>query len=78
MQSSEEVIRAEALFVSRLQASQQPAPEEIRDAISETLRQLGEGGCAAAVAEEFGEHPEVAVIRMNWALSMVHGVLVAA
>jgi hypothetical protein len=69
-----DVIQAEALFVSCLQASQRPAPQEIREAISTMLRRWGIGGCAAAVAEEFGEHPDVAVARMNWALSTVHEV----
>jgi hypothetical protein len=31
-------------------------------------------GCAAAVAAEFGHHPDCAVARMNWALSTVRTV----
>lgn len=62
-----DVIRAEALFVSYLQPSQRPTPHQVQDAIATTLRRLGTGGCAAAVAEEFGAHPDTAATRMTWA-----------
>jgi hypothetical protein len=35
------------------------------------LRRLGIRGCAAEVAGDFGDHPDVAVTRMTWALAMV-------
>ena len=35
---------------------------------------LGDVGCAAKVAQEFGEHPETAVTRMRWARAEVAGV----
>jgi hypothetical protein len=61
--------RAEALFVSSLQPSEQPSAAEIRSAIAVSLRQYGGGlGCAARCAAEFGEHPEEALTRMRWAL----------
>ena len=33
----------------------------------------GGPGCAARVAQAFGEHPETAVTRMRWARAMVAG-----
>jgi hypothetical protein len=64
-------IRTEALFVSDLQRSQQPTDEVIREAVSETVDRLGESGCAALVAQEFGEHPDCALGRMQWARTAV-------
>ena len=60
-------VRTEALFVSDLQRSQQPTPELIRAAVTATVDRLGESGCAALVAQEFGEHPDCAPGRMQWA-----------
>ena len=62
-------VRTEALFVSHLQRSQQPTPELIRAAVTATVDRLGEHGCAALVAQEFGEHPDCALGRMRWARS---------
>jgi hypothetical protein len=69
-----EAVRAEALFVSTLQCSEGPAADAVRDAVRDSLRALGRLECAARVALEFGEHPETAVGRMNWALQMVRSV----
>jgi len=71
MATTFEAVRAEALFASTLQSSQQPATGEIRTAVAATLRQIGIQGCAARVAGEFGDHPETAVRRMSWALAQV-------
>jgi hypothetical protein len=60
-------VRSEALFVSNLQRSQHPTAELIRAAVSATVNRLGEIGCAELVAQEFGEHPDCAIGRMNWA-----------
>ncbi|MEV4639627.1 hypothetical protein AB0J80_19950 [Actinoplanes sp. NPDC049548] len=60
-------VRIEALFVSDLQSSQHPTPEVIRAVVTETVDRLGEQGCAALVAQEFGEHPDCALGRMRWA-----------
>jgi len=60
-------LAAEALFVSNLQRSQHPTAELIRAAVSATVNRLGEIGCAELVAQEFGEHPDCAIGRMNWA-----------
>jgi hypothetical protein len=74
MATTFEVVRADALFASDLQRSQQPGADAVRHAVATTLRRLGTGGCAAAVATEFGDHPESAVARMTWALTTVHAV----
>jgi hypothetical protein len=57
----------EALFASNLQRSQRPSAELIRDAVTAMVARLGERGCAALVAQEFGEHPDCAIGRMRWA-----------
>ncbi len=66
-----EDLRSEALFVSDVQGSQHPSPEHIRDAVDHAVQVHGETGCAALVAQEFGEHPDVAVDRMRWARGAV-------
>lgn len=66
-----QVLRAEALFASTLQCSESPSPDQVRRAVTTTLRRLGVGGCAAHLAGEFGEHPDIAAPRMTWALAMI-------
>jgi hypothetical protein len=66
-----EAVRAEALFVSPVQASEAPAADQVRRAVATTLRLLGVRGCAAHVAGEYGEHPDTAAARMGWALATV-------
>ena len=66
-----EAVRAEALFVSALQPSGSPSPDQIRRAVAATLQRLGVRGCAARVAGEFGDHPDTAVARMSWALATI-------
>lgn len=66
--------RARALFVSHLQPHEHATPEQIRDAISANIRTHGVRGCAALVAQEYGEHPETAVARMRWAQELVASV----
>jgi hypothetical protein len=72
MPSTMEAVRAEALFVSALQSSGSPTPDQVRHAVATTLRRLGVRGCAAQMAGEFGEHPDTAVARMSWALATIH------
>jgi len=63
--------RAQALFLSYLQPSEHPAPAQVAAAIHASLRcHGGVAGCAAALAAEYGEHPETAAARMRWALSL--------
>jgi hypothetical protein len=66
-----EAVRAEALFASTVQASEAPAGDRVRDAVTATLTRHGEVGCAVQVAGEFGEHPETAAARMGWCLRTV-------
>ena len=66
MISTVEDLAAEALFVSNLQPSDRPSPERLEDTVTAMILRHGSDGCAAAVAEEFGDHPETAVRRMCW------------
>lgn len=58
--------RCEALFVSRLQPSDHPSSATVKLTISMMVSQFGTRGCACLVAQEFGDHPDVAVARMSW------------
>jgi hypothetical protein len=66
-----EAVRAEALFASTLQSSDSPSPDQVRYAITTTMHRLGVRGCTAHLAGEFGDHPETAASRMNWALATI-------
>jgi hypothetical protein len=70
--------RADALFASALQRSDEPSAEQVRQAIVAAVRALGTRGCAAQVAQAYGEHPETAVGRMRWARTAVTAVFGAA
>ena len=59
-------LAAEALFVSCLQPSEHPDRDTVEDAITTMILRYGSDGCAASVALEFGDHPDVAVRRMEW------------
>ena len=59
-------LAAEALFVSYLQPSECPSRRSVEEAVTAMLLRHGSEGCAAGVAEEFGDHPETAVRRMSW------------
>jgi len=64
-------VRADALFASVLQRSDQPSAGQIRQAVAVAIGELGDLGCAALVAQSYGEHPETAVTRMCWARAAV-------
>jgi hypothetical protein len=66
MISTVQDLKAEALFVSDLQPSDCPSRKLVENAVTRMILRHGSDGCAAAVAEEFGDHPEVAVRRMSW------------
>jgi hypothetical protein len=66
MISTVQELAAEALFVSDLQPSECPSQKKLEDTVTAMLLRHGSDGCAAAVAEEFGDHPEAAVRRMSW------------
>ncbi len=62
--------RTDALFVSPLQRSDQPSARQVKEAVAAAIREFGRRGCAERVAQEFGDHPEIAVTRMRWARRM--------
>jgi hypothetical protein len=63
--------RADALFASALQRSDQPSAAQVHQAIASAVAAFGIRGCAARVAQAYGEHPETAVLRMRWARTVV-------
>jgi hypothetical protein len=63
--------QAEALFVSDLQPSQRPTSAQIRTAVLRSLRRHRAVGCAALVAQEYGDHPGQTIERMRWATAAV-------
>jgi hypothetical protein len=65
--------RAEALFASALQRSDEPSAAQVRQAIASAIGAFGTRGCAARVAQAYGEHPETAMARMRWACAAVTG-----
>ena len=64
-------IRSEALFASTLQPSDEPSGAQVRGEILRTVRHLGACGCAARMAQEFGDAPSCAAARMRWARRLV-------
>jgi hypothetical protein len=66
--------RADALFASALQRSDEPSARQVEQAVAAAIGTFGELGCLARVAQAYGEHPEIAVTRMRWARSVVAGV----
>jgi len=70
-------LAAEALFVSDLQPSECPDRKRLEDAVTAMVLRYGTDGCAAGVAEEFGDHPDEAVRRMCWVREELRGVAVA-
>jgi hypothetical protein len=67
MISTVQDLAAEALFASDLQPSECPNRKKVEDTVTAMILRHGSDGCAAAVASEFGDHPESAVRRMCWA-----------
>lgn len=65
--------RADALFASALQRSDEPNAAQVHQAIAAAVAAFGVQGCAARVAQAYGEHPETAVLRMRWARAAVTG-----
>jgi len=75
---SASAVRANALFASALQRSDEPSAGQVRRAIATAIAARGGLGCAALVAQAYGEHPEDAVARMRWARITVASVFGAA
>ncbi len=64
--------RAEALFTSPLATGSHPARATVDEAIRAAVRAHGGvRSCAADVAGEYGDHPDLAVPRMRWAREVV-------
>jgi hypothetical protein len=63
--------RTDALFVSALQRSDLPTATQVMGAVTSAVRQFGRPGCAERVAQEFGDHPEIAAPRMRWARRVI-------
>lgn len=70
-QLSLNTLRCEALFASTLQRSDDLERGQVQAVIMAAVRELGPRGCAARVAQEFGDHPDTAVLRMRWACGLV-------
>jgi hypothetical protein len=66
-----ETLHTHALFASALQRSDNLSLDKIRQAIAMALDGFGATGCAGRVAQEFGDHPETAAVRMRWARATV-------
>jgi hypothetical protein len=64
-------VRADAVFASDLQRRDEPSAGQVRQAADAAIRAFSCSGCAGRVAQEFGDHPETAVIRMRWVRSVV-------
>jgi len=64
-------IQADALFVSALQRSDELNASQIWQAVAVALNAHGDAGCAGRVAQEFGDHPDSAALRMRWARAAV-------
>jgi hypothetical protein len=65
--------RADALFTSALQRSDEPSARQVRQAVAAAIGTYGDLGCTARVAQAYGEHPETAVTRMRWVRTAVAG-----
>ena len=63
--------QADALFASAVRRCDEPDSDQVRQAIDTAIRAFGSRGCAGRVAQEFGDHPETAVVRMRWARSVI-------
>jgi hypothetical protein len=55
-----------------LSTGSDPSRAEVAAAIRHAVRRNGgTRGCAVALAGEYGEHPEIAMSRMRWALGVI-------
>jgi hypothetical protein len=67
-----------ALFVSDTPNHADLDDATVRDTVDRTLGQLGAVECYARAAEVFGDRPEVALDRMQWARSLCTRALATA
>lgn len=59
-----------ALFVSDTPCTSNPDDATVRATVSATLQRLGPDECYARAAEVFGDRPDVALDRIQWARSV--------
>lgn len=62
---------AAALFCTDQQPSSEPTCSQVRHAAELTLLIRGPQVCAGRVAQEYGDHPELAATRMAWCRAVV-------
>ncbi|WP_157034797.1 hypothetical protein [Actinocatenispora sera] len=64
-------VACEALFASELPLAGRLAADEINTAIRDALQLFGRRGCLERVAQEYGDHPDLAIARMRRAVAAV-------
>ena len=67
-----------ALFASVLQRSDAPTRDAIAEAVQRTVGRFGVRGCQGRMAQEFGDHPEAAMNRMQWVRQLVREVHISS
>jgi hypothetical protein len=60
-----------ALFASELQQSDAPTGDAAAEAVRQAVTRFGVRGCEGRMAQEFGDHPEAAIDRMQWVRQLV-------
>jgi len=60
-------VQADAVFASGLQPCGECSADQVRQAVAAAIEGHGRSGCAGRVAQEFGDHPDTAMMRMRWA-----------
>jgi hypothetical protein len=63
---SRDVRYAEILFASPLQLDQTSDPQAVCRCLGQAVRRFGVQGCAAVMAQAFGDNPMGAAVRMRW------------
>jgi hypothetical protein len=71
MTEAELIVAAEALHASRVQQSENLTPGLIHDAVVGAVTVYGVDGCAARLAQQYGDRPADAAARMRWCLAAV-------
>ena len=56
---------------SGLHPSDTPTADRATTAISRAVQQFGIRGCAGRMAQEFGDHPDTAAMRMRWVRQLI-------
>src|SRR5262249_60092508 len=65
--------QADVIFASWLQRGDKPSVGQVRQAVAAAIHAFGYSGCAERVAQEFGDHPETAGIRVGWGRAVGRG-----